>query len=183
MARQLVTLLDSLGHTVEIVPAERSFMRESDPVLLAAHKDAAQSVIASLTERWQAPDARPDLFFTYHCHYRAPDLIGPALVERFALPYLVAEASDAQKRFDGPWTEAAALARDAILRADLHLCMTVRDREGLSRLIPEPERLIDLPPFLLNLADVPERADRTRAGVYKAAFGAKPDPLPLVGES
>ncbi|RXT54735.1 hypothetical protein B6S44_14050 [Bosea sp. Tri-44] len=157
MAVQLVTLLENLGHAVEIVPAERSFMRESDPALLAAHKKAAQGVIAALTERWQAPDARPDLIFTYHCHYRAPDLIGPALVEHFALPYLVTEASNAQKRFDGPWAEAAALARHAILRADLHLCMTARDHEGLSRLIPEPERLIELPPFLLKFADMPER--------------------------
>lgn len=163
MAHQLVTLLAELGHTVEIVPAERSFMREPDPALLAAHKDAAQDVIASLTELWLAPQTRPDLFFTYHCHYRAPDLIGPALVEHFDLPYLVAEASDAQKRFDGPWAEAAALARDAILRADLHLCMTGRDREGLNRLIPEPERLVDLPPFLLKLADMPERIGAPRA--------------------
>ncbi|CAD5279184.1 Glycosyltransferase involved in cell wall bisynthesis [Bosea sp. 62] len=164
MARQLVTLLEDLVHAVEIVPAERSFMREPDPVLLAAHKKAAQDVIAALTERWQAPKARPDLFFTYHCHYRAPDLIGPALVEHFALPYLIAEASDAQKRFTGPWAEAAALAREAILRADLHLCMTERDREGLSRLVPEPERLVDLPPFLLGVEDVPEHSVAPREG-------------------
>lgn len=157
MARQLVTLLEELGHAVEIVPAQRSFMREPDPALLAAHKQAAQGVIAASSERWQTPKARPDLIFTYHCHYRAPDLIGPALAEHFALPYLVAEASDAQKRFDGPWAEAAALARDAILHADLHLCMTARDREGLSRLIPEPDRLVDLPPFLLGVEEVPER--------------------------
>ncbi len=162
MARQLVTLIEELGHAVEIVPSERSFMREPDPALLAAHKQAAQSVIASLAERWQAPEARPDLFFTYHCHYRAPDLIGPALAERFGLPYLLAEASDAQKRFDGPWAEAATLAREAILRADLHLCMTERDREGLGRLIPEPERLIDLPPFLLGVDDIPERSAAVR---------------------
>lgn len=163
MARQLVTLLEQLGHAVEIVPAERSFMREPDPALLAGHKNAAQGVIASLSERWQAPQARPDLIFTYHCHYRAPDLIGPALAERFDLPYLVAEASDAQKRFDGPWAEAAALARTAILRADLHLCMTERDHEGLSRLIAEPHRLIDLPPFLLGVDEVPEHVAARRA--------------------
>ena len=163
MARQLVTLLEELGHTVEIIPAQRSFMREPDPALLAAHKQAAQGVIAALSERWQAPEARPDLIFTYHCHYRAPDLIGPALAERYRLPYLVAEASDAQKRFDGPWAEAAALARAAILHADLHLCMTERDREGLSPLISEPGGLIDLPPFLLGLDEVPERVVASRA--------------------
>lgn len=158
MARQLVTLVEELGHAVEIVAAERSFMREPDPALLAAHREAAQEVIAALTKRWQAPRTRPDLIFTYHCHYRAPDLIGPALAERFDLPYLVAEASDAPKRFDGPWAEAAALARDAIRRADLHLCMTQRDREGLGRLIADPDRLIDLPPFLLGVEEVPQHA-------------------------
>lgn len=163
MAHQLATLLESLGHAVEIVPSERSFMREPDPMLLAAHRQAARAVIASLTARWQAPENRPDLLFTYHCHYRAPDLIGPALAEHFDLPYLLAEASDAQKRFDGPWAEAAALARDAILRADLHLCMTARDREGLGRLILEPERLLDLPPFLLGIEDIPERSAAARA--------------------
>lgn len=163
MARQLVTLLEELGHAVEIVPAERSFMREPDPALLAARKQAAQDVVAALSERWQAPEARPDLIFTYHCHYRAPDLIGPALAERFDLPFVVAEASDAQKRFDGPWAEAAALARTAILRADLHLCMTERDREGLSRLIPEPHRLIELSPFLLGVDEVPEHMAARRA--------------------
>ena len=165
MARQLVTLLEQLGHAVEIVPAQRSFMREPDPALLAAHKQAAQGVIAALSERWQALEARPDLIFTYHCHYRAPDLIGAALAERFDLPSVVAEASDAQKRFAGPWAEAASLAREAILRADLHLCMTERDREGLARLIPEPERLIDLPPFLLGVHEVPERVVASRATV------------------
>ncbi|SFC70373.1 Glycosyltransferase involved in cell wall bisynthesis [Bosea sp. CRIB-10] len=164
MAHQLVTLLEELGHAVEIIPAERSFMREPDPALLAALKDAARGVIAALTERWQTPQARPDLFFTYHCHYRAPDLIGPALVEHFDLPYLLAEASDAQKRFTGPWSEAAALARAAILRADLHLCMTARDREGLSRLIPEADRLIDLPPFLLGVEEISEHSAAPRDG-------------------
>ncbi|MFC5394452.1 glycosyltransferase family 4 protein [Bosea vestrisii] len=163
MAHQLVTLLEELGHAVEIIPAERSFMREPDPALLAALKDAARGVIAALSERWQAPEARPDLIFTYHCHYRAPDLIGPPLAERFDLPFVVAEASDAQKRFDGPWAEAAALARTAILRADLHLCMTERDREGLSRLIPEPYRLIELSPFLLGVDEVPEHMAARRA--------------------
>jgi glycosyltransferase involved in cell wall biosynthesis len=164
MARQLVTLLEDLGHAVEIIPAERSFMREPDAALLAAHKAAAQSVVTSLSERWQAQEARPDLIFTYHCHYRAPDLIGPALADRFALPYLVAEASDAQKRFDGPWAEAASLARKAILHADLHLCMTKRDREGLARLIPEPEHLVDLPPFLLGVEEIPEHSIALRDG-------------------
>ena len=163
MARQLVTLLEELGHAVEILPAERSFMCEPDPALLAARKQAAQEVVAALSERWQAPEARPDLIFTYHCHYRAPDLIGPPLAERFDLPFVVAEASDAQKRFDGPWAEAAALARTAILRADLHLCMTERDREGLSRLIPELYRLIELSPFLLGVDEVPEHMAARRA--------------------
>lgn len=157
MARQLVTLLERLGHRVEIVPAERSFMREPNEAELLAHQAAAREVIERLARSWRDPAARPDLFFTYHCHYRAPDLIGPALIERFALPYLLAEASDAPKRFTGGWATAAALARDAILRADLHLCMTARDREGLTKLLPGDVPLVDLPPFLLADGERPVR--------------------------
>jgi glycosyltransferase involved in cell wall biosynthesis len=162
MARQLVTLLERLGHSVEIVPAERSFMREPDEAELSAHQAAAQEVIERLASAWQYPAVRPDLFFTYHCHYRAPDLIGPALVERFALPYLLAEASDAPKRFSGGWAAAATLARDAIQRADLHLCMTARDREGLAKLLPGDVPLVDLPPFLLADGDRPVRNGAAR---------------------
>lgn len=157
MARQLVALLGRLGHAVEIVPAERSFMREPDEGLLAANQAAAQEVVERLADIWQDPAARPHLFFTYHCHYRAPDLIGPALAERFNLPYVLAEDSDAPKRFTGPWAPAAALARAAILRADLHFCMTPRDREGLAKLVSDADRLVDLLPFLLAEGEIPAR--------------------------
>lgn len=162
MARQIVTLLERLGHRVEIVPAERSFMREPNEAELIANQAAAQELIERQAQAWQAPAKRPDLFFTYHCHYRAPDLVGPALVERFALPYVLAEASDAPKRFEGPWAAAAALARDAILRADLHFCMTPRDHEGLAKLVPADVPLVALPPFLLADGERPVRSGAAR---------------------
>lgn len=162
MAWQLVTLLERLGHHVEIVPSERSFMREPDKAQLAANQANAREVVEQLARAWQAPAARPDLFFTYHCHYRAPDLIGPALAQRFDLPYVLTEDSDAPKRLEGPWAPAAALARAAILRADLHFCMTPRDREGLAKLIPDAGRLVDLPPFLLADGEIPARSGPAR---------------------
>ncbi|MEN5082635.1 glycosyltransferase family 4 protein [Bosea sp. TWI1241] len=164
MARQLVALLERLGHAVEVIDAPRSFMREPDPALLAAHRLAAEKVCERQARRWRLPGARPDLVFTYHCHYRAPDLVGAPLARRLGLPLVIAEASDAPKRFDGPWAQAAGLAREAIRTADLHLCMTPRDRAGLAALV-EPDRLVDLPPFLLTAHEAPLPAPRSDDGI------------------
>lgn len=148
MARQLVAALRSLGHEVVPVDAPRTYMREPDPALLDGHLDEARRQRRLLRERWSDGAGRPQLWFTYHSYYRAPDLLGPELGRTLGIPYLIAEASDAARRLDGPWARHAALSREAIAAADLHLCFTARDRAGLAALCPPGTPLIDLPPFL-----------------------------------
>ncbi len=41
---------------------------------------------------------RFDLWFTYHCYYRKPDWLGPAVTKALGLPYVIAEASHAPRR-------------------------------------------------------------------------------------
>lgn len=148
MARQLACVLRGLGHEVEPVDVPRTYLREPDPALLDALLDAAKRQRDHLRERWRDERARPALWFTYHSYYRAPDLLGPALSRELGIPYLLAEASDAARRLDGPWARHAALSREAIAAADLHLCFTARDKTGLAPLCRPPTPLIDLPPFL-----------------------------------
>jgi glycosyltransferase involved in cell wall biosynthesis len=103
-----------------------------------------------LVSDWvSGPDsARPDLWFTYHVYYKAPDWLGPGACAALGIPYVIAEASFAPKRAGGPWTLGHEAAREAIARADLVLAPTRHDMECLRPLLTAPDRIEHLPPFL-----------------------------------
>ncbi len=150
VARLLMDALRLAGHSVELVSELRSFDGSADPArqqeLRQAGRDAAQALI----DRWRDgdADARPDLWFTYHLYYKAPDWLGPAVCAALDLPYVVAEASHASKRLTGPWAMGEAAVLEALQQADLLLCPTADDVAGLRRAAPASARIERLPPFL-----------------------------------
>ncbi len=144
MARQLMAVLEGLGHDVRLASRLRSWMREPD-ALPAVEREAAAE-IARLGDAMR--DWRPDAWFTYHLYHRAPDLIGPAVSRALGIPYCAAEASHAPKRARDGWARAHGIAEDAILGADLLFAMTARDAAGLEKLPGRKGALARLPPFL-----------------------------------
>jgi len=146
MARLLIEALKKAGYTPEIASDLRSRDGKGDAAVQAAHLDHASREIERLTALWR--DDPPALWFTYHCYYKAPDLLGPALADRFGIPYVIAEASRARKRLDGPWAGFARRAEAAIDRADLLLAMTAHDRMALDRDAKDGQQIADFPPFL-----------------------------------
>jgi glycosyltransferase involved in cell wall biosynthesis len=90
---------------------------------------------------------RPALWFTYHCYYKAPDLLGPAMAETFSIPYAISEASVSARRHDGPWAGFAARSDAAIARADRLFWTTARDRPALEAAGHGP-KMTHLPAFL-----------------------------------
>jgi glycosyltransferase involved in cell wall biosynthesis len=176
LARLFMSALRQLGHEVEV--AARSSTYGATPgelrrKLLMAHLEAgviiardgrASSDPSGLIEgtpigisrasgsdaiqkKPKVPDVTPDLWFTYHVYYRAPDVIGPRVSRVFDIPYFVAEASDAPKHETGEWAAAYHLAHNAIAQADRVFSLTAHDRACLAKFV-DPERLIDLPPFI-----------------------------------
>lgn len=89
---------------------------------------------------------RPDVWFSYHVYYKAPDWIGPAVSRSLGIPYVVAEGSHAPKRADGAWKSGHASATEALLEAQLLLAMTEFDRQCLLQL--QPGRVADFKPFI-----------------------------------
>ncbi|PZO01798.1 MAG: glycosyl transferase [Hyphomicrobiales bacterium] len=156
MARQLVAVLRGLGHSVEPVLAARDFMPTSDAGLLARHQVAATAHTEAMLARWQGGAAAPELWFTYHNYYKAPDLLGPAIAARLGIPYVVAEASDAQRRASGEWATHTRIVREGLAAADLHLHFTDRDRQGLEPWRSAQTALVELPPFIAFAAE-PQR--------------------------
>ncbi|RWB57192.1 glycosyltransferase family 4 protein [Mesorhizobium sp.] len=135
MARTLVKALEHGGHSVELASELRFYLREPEPRSFDALKIAAREETARLTRLWDR-DGKPDLWFTYHPYYKAPDLIGPELGSTFAVPYATAEASYSRRRNAGLWADTQALVARAVGQAALNICFTLRDRQGLADAIP-----------------------------------------------
>ena len=149
VAGLLMDALERVADHVELVSTFRSFDGDGD----AARQEALREQGAELAERmvaqWRvAPrEARPDVWFTYHVYYKAPDWLGPAISEALGIPYVIAEASYADKRAGGPWALGHEAAAAAIRAARLVIEPSRDDLGGLAELVPK-DRVVYLPPFL-----------------------------------
>ena len=146
----LVQALQRAGHRVDLVSDFRSFDAQGDAQRQAELRAQGTQLMQRLVSDWVSdPDsARPDLWFTYHVYYKAPDWLGPGACAALGIPYVIAEASFAPKRAGGPWALGHEAAREAIARADLVLAPTRHDMECLRPLLTAPDRIVHLPPFL-----------------------------------
>ncbi len=149
VAGLLMDALARAGRRVELVSTFRSFDGDGDADRQGALRSQGEALARALAAQWRdAPrDERPGLWFTYHLYYKAPDWLGPVVSEALGIPYVIAEASYAPKRADGPWAIGHEASVAAIRRAALVLCPSRDDIACLKALIPA-ERLLHLPPFL-----------------------------------
>jgi glycosyltransferase involved in cell wall biosynthesis len=89
----------------------------------------------------------PALWFTYHCHYKAPDLLGPPVARALGIPYAISEPSVSARRRDGAWAMFARASEAAIAAADRLFWTTARDRPGLED-AGHGAKMAHLPAFL-----------------------------------
>jgi glycosyltransferase involved in cell wall biosynthesis len=146
MARMLKAALELAGYTVELASEFRGFSANPTAESHAAALAEAEREIARLSALWET-GKKPDLWFCYHPYYKAPDLIGPTLSSRFAIPYVTAEASYSARRNIGIWAENQTRLADTVRDAALNICFTARDRDGLAEIAPQG-RFELLPPFI-----------------------------------
>jgi len=165
IAGLLMDALARAGHRVELASSFRSYEPAGDAPRQAALREEGTALGRRLAEQWRdgSAGARPDLWFTYHLYYKAPDWLGPEASTALGIPYVVAEASHAQKRAGSAWHTGHQGALEAIRRADLLLCPTRDDMEGLRTAGALRERIESLPPFL-DAAPFRAAAGRREAG-------------------
>ena len=162
-------LLDALalaGHRPEIVSTFRSHDAGGDAERQRALRAQGEALADRLASQWlaAAQSERPALWFTYHLYYKAPDWLGPRVSESLGIPYVVAEASYAAKRAQGPWQLGHEATAAAIRRASLVLSPSRDDIPGLET-ITDRKHILHLPPFL----DVaPYAAARARRAELRA---------------
>lgn len=149
MARALMAALQQAGHRVEISSIFRSRDGAGDENRQARLRDIGQRLAARLIRRYAASaDDQPDLWFTYHVYYKAPDWIGPIVSETLGIPYVIAEASHAPKRHGGPWTIGHDGAAAAIRAAERIVGINLSNLPCVVPLLRDPGRIVSLRPFI-----------------------------------
>ncbi len=144
MARLLMAALDRAGAAPELACRLRTYDRGD-----AARQQRLDRIAARGADLLARRLARrpPRVWFTYHCHHKAPDGLGPRVAHLLNIPYVIAEASVAPARAEGPWREGYRQAVAAIARADVVIALTAKDARGLEPVVRPPARLVRLAPF------------------------------------
>ncbi|RFC63944.1 MULTISPECIES: glycosyltransferase family 4 protein [Mesorhizobium] len=146
MARLLIEALEFAGHTVELASSLRAFCATPDPAHYEALAAGATTEGMRIEQAWQSAGV-PDVWFTYHPYYKAPDLLGLVLAQRAGIPYITAEASYSVRRNEGVWRQTQDTIVEAVQRATVNLCFTERDASGLKFAAPNA-RLERFSPFI-----------------------------------
>jgi glycosyltransferase involved in cell wall biosynthesis len=150
VAALYVEALQHAGHRVELASSLSSYDPAGNPEWQAALRAQGLATAEQLVRQLQSgtPESRPDLWFTYHVYYKAPDWLGPHVSRALGIPYVIAEASYAPKRAGGPWNLGHEASGEAIRVADLVVCPTRFDLACLEPIAADGSKVLLLPPFL-----------------------------------
>jgi glycosyltransferase involved in cell wall biosynthesis len=169
VARLLMEALSRGGHHVELAARLRTWDGAGDPARQERLRAVGTRMAARLVRRYRTREAgaRPQAWLTYHLYHKAPDWLGPPVAEALGIPYLVAEASIANKQANGPWRLGHEAAKGAVARADALISLNPADENGLRPWVADAARLHRLVPFL---DPTPFVAAGTARSTHRAAF-------------
>lgn len=149
MGRALMAALRHAGHEATLASRFRSRDGAGDPRIQARLRATGLRLADRLCTRYAARDAaRPQLWFTYHVYYKAPDWIGPQVSRALGVPYVVAEASHAPKRAGGAWAIGHEGAAAAIRAADRIVGINAANLPCVLPLLDDAARMVPMKPFL-----------------------------------
>lgn len=142
IVRNLQTALGMAGFAHDVVSDLRLLDKDGDAARQSDIAFAAAAEVERIIAHYNS--APPALWYTYHCYYKCPDLIGPAVSRALGVPYVIQQPSLSPKREQGPWEGFAKACREAIMAADVLFWTTQRDLSALEDAGPRG-RLIHLP--------------------------------------
>ena len=149
MAKLLFNSLQNQGHEVKLVSKFKSREAKGLEERQKQLKLQGEQISKKLIQKFSTiGNWRPDLWFTYHMFYKAPDLIGPKVSAALKIPYVVAEASHSPKRARGRWSLFHEEVEKTIAHADLIIGMNTNDHAAIKQIINDNTRYEELRPFL-----------------------------------
>lgn len=171
MARLLVQAMRGTGHDVELASRLRSRDARGDPERQSRLRELGRRLAERYVQSVRAGRRpKPQLWFTYHVYYKAPDWVGPLVADALGIPYAIAEASIAYKRADGPWELGHQATLHALQRADLVIGLNRRDHILVSPALKTDARYLHLRPFL-DLCGIRPRDARRPGPIRMLAVG------------
>ncbi|GIC75808.1 glycosyltransferase family 4 protein [Moritella sp. F3] len=132
IARLFIRALEQAGYHVELASQLRSFDKAGDVLRQQRLIDLAKKEAGRIMRRWHQQSFTPQAWFTYHLYYKAPDLIGPIICQSLNIPYIVAEASWAEKRAVGGWALYHQQVATGLKLASKVVCINPRDKIALT---------------------------------------------------
>jgi len=149
MARLFIDALRGAGHQPVLASRLRSYDGSGNPERQARLAASGARCAARLLRRFHAaPEAAPQLWFTYHLYHKAPDWLGPAVTTALRIPYVAAEASFAPKQANAGWAQGHQAVEHALRRADAVIGLNPADRACVLPLLRRPDCWMALKPFL-----------------------------------
>ena len=142
IGRGIYGFLEKHGHQPFIISRLRSRWIYWKPVRLL-QAGLEQRRVVRLLQREPV-----DLWLTYHCYYKAPDLLGPKVCTKLHIPYAIIQPSFGT-RVSRNWKTRPGfyLNRKALLAADTLITDRDQDYNNLQRIIA-PDRLQRIKPGL-----------------------------------
>lgn len=147
IARMLCDALQTAGMNVDVAARLRSRVADGNAFRQARLAEVGTKLAARLLRQYQSGfRSKPEVWFTYHLYYKAPDWIGPVVADALDIPYVVAEASFAPKRANGLWAQSHLAVKTALQQADAVFSLNRADMACLEQVCPS-SRLHFLQPF------------------------------------
>jgi glycosyltransferase involved in cell wall biosynthesis len=163
VAQLFLAALRVAGHDAFLASRFRSYDGRGDRLRQARVASVGARLATRFARRCrEAPEALPELWFTYHLYHKAPDWLGPQIADFLRIPYIVAEASDAPKQASRPWAAGREAVVRAVRQADAVIGLNPADRECVLPLLRDAWRWVPFKPFI-DAASYPGRAS-ARAG-------------------
>lgn len=131
LGTEISTHLNQAGHDCRLVSRLRCRWIYLRPIQLIRLLLERRRVVSELRRN------RPALWLSYHCYYKAPDLLGPYCAKKLGIPYVIFQGIYSTKRrrslktLPGFYLNRRALEAAAMVFTNKH-----RDEHNLLRLLP-----------------------------------------------
>ncbi len=155
IARLMMRALEASGYEVEIASRYIAYQKRPSSTLFEERRQGAMAELERLHAEWsgRSERTRPALWFTYHSYCKAPDWLGPAIAEKFGIPYVTAEACRTRQATDADWQEARVQVQEAVQKAAINFCLKRSDLDYLKSFMEDQHSIRSLAPFI-DLAEL-----------------------------